>query len=220
MNAPNRFPEILIPEPVWKRLMAYMLSCPEEVGGLGAIAVRDGALVVEDVFLLEQEVTRATTRLDPSAVARLVARFAAEGRDPGSIRFWWHSHAAMDVFWSAVDLETIRELSEDGWLLAMVGNHRGETRVCLSVRNPLPIFLDDLPFRIAPDIDPAVVAAVRAEIRAKVTRAPSGIFRRRGPIEPAAPDAEPAVPSGRYARPERGGVTIPAELRFPDEEET
>ncbi len=207
-------PRIVFPEAVWKRLMAYIQACPLEVGGLGTIAVRDGDLVIDDVFLLEQEVTAAETKLDPAAVARFVTRFSQEGRDPSRLKFWWHSHAAMDVFWSATDLETIRELSEGGYLVSLVGNHRGETKTRLTVRAPVEIAVDDLAFRIEPVLEPAMVAAVREEVRVKVRRATYGLFGRKRlrPVDLDEPAEAASTPEGRYRSPQSGRDVLPVEL--------
>lgn len=218
MRETLRLPRIVFPEPTWKRLMAYVLACPLEIGGLGTVRVREDALTVEEVFLLEQEVTGATTHLDPGAVGRFVARFAAEGRDPSLLRFWWHSHASMDVFWSATDIATIRDLSEEGFLLSLVGNHKGETRVSLALRRPFGVFADDLPFRIEPQLDSALVNEVRDEVRAKVTEAVPGIFRtRRRPVEPPAIGEPPSGEGARYRKLRSGADVAPVELRDREE---
>lgn len=207
-------PRIVFPEAVWKRLMAYIQACPLEVGGLGTVEIRGDKLVIGEVFLLEQEVTPAETKLDPAAVARFVARFSQAGRDPSRLKFWWHSHAAMGVFWSATDLETIRELSEGGYLVSLVGNHRGETKTRLTLRAPLEISVDDLAFQIEPALDPALVAGVRDEVRSKVRQAKVGFFGRKRlhPVEIDDPMEEPATPEGRYRSPQSGRDVMPVEL--------
>ena len=187
-------PQVRIPEKVWKRLMAYIEVCPMEVGGLGAVEWREGDLVVTDIFLLEQAVTAASTKLDPAAVARFVADWVRRGRDSEHLRFWWHSHADMGVFWSATDLQTIRELSEENFLVSLVGNRRGETLTRLTVSKPVPFAVDGLSVVIVPETDEALLEAVRLETAAKVRPAPRHFWSRQPRIpEPAAEDANPAL---------------------------
>lgn len=171
-------PSLLIPEAVWKRLRAYIAACPGEVGGLGTVEIVEGDLVVTDVFLLEQEVSSVSTVLDTAAVARFVADWAGKGHDVSLLRFWWHSHADFAVGWSPTDRSTMELLSRENFLVAYVGNHRGDALARLVMQQPLALAVDDLPVTVIPRRDPRLMAAIRAEVRAKVRRKP---FWRRPP---------------------------------------
>lgn len=214
MRESLQIPRVVIPEAVWKRLLAYIQACPLEVGGLGTVEVRGDALVIDEIFLLEQEVTAAETKLDPAAVARFIAGFAGEGRDPSRLKFWWHSHADMEVFWSATDLATIRELSEGGYLVSLVGNHRGATKTRLTLRTPLELSVDNLAFQIEPALDPALVAEVRDEVRSKVRRTTRGVFGRKRlhSLEFDDPAAQPSAPEDRYRPLQSGRDVLPVDL--------
>lgn len=168
MSARVICPKIRIEAKVWEKLLAYIQACPQEVGGLGVVERQSNTLVVTDVLLLEQRVTAATTTLDRSGVAQFVGDWVKQGKDVGTLRLWWHSHATMNVFWSSTDLETIRDLADGGWLLAIVGNHRGETRVRLQLGGDVAVAVDDLPMEIYTTVSEEVRSLATAEVRAKV----------------------------------------------------
>lgn len=163
-------PRITFPEKTWKKLLAYVEACPMEVGGLGTVERVGQLLVVKDVFLLEQEVSPVSTVLDQRAVVKFLTDWTVAGNDPSLLRFWWHSHADMNVFWSETDMATIRQFTQGNWLLSLVGNRKRETRVRLTSSEPFPFAIDCLPVEVIPDVDDAIAKAAREEIAAKVRR--------------------------------------------------
>ncbi len=181
-------PKVAVPEKVWKRLLAYIDACPMEVGGLGTIERQDGKLVVTDVFLLDQEVSGVSTVLDQTAVAKFLVGWVRDGKDPSILRFWWHSHADMAVFWSETDMETIRQFTQGNWLVSLVGNRRRETRTRITTNEPFPFAIDVVPVEVIPDIDDAIVRAAREEVAAKVR--PKRRFPFFGKERPSPPAPE------------------------------
>jgi len=162
-------PKVVIPEAVWKKLMAYILACPMEVGGIGSVQIAGNSLIVTDVFLIEQEVTPVKTLLDRPAIRRFVTEWVRQGGDPEVLKFWWHSHAEMPVFWSEIDMRTIRALSEEGgYVLSLVGNHRLETRTRITSNLPFPFAFDFVPVEVTPDLGEAVTKAAAEEVAKKV----------------------------------------------------
>ncbi|HTK04147.1 MAG TPA: hypothetical protein VL500_01055 [Candidatus Eisenbacteria bacterium] len=161
-------PKVVIPEEVWKRLMAYILACPMEVGGIGSVELVGDTLIVTDVFLLEQEVTPVKTLLDGPAIRRFVTEWVRQGKDPEVLRFWWHSHADMPVFWSEIDMRTIRELSRHNYLVSLVGNHKLQTRTRITSSQPFPFAFDFVPVEVTPDLGEAVTKAAKEEVDKKV----------------------------------------------------
>jgi hypothetical protein len=157
-------PRVRIPEGVWKKLLAYIDACPMEIGGFGTIEKRDGELVVTDVFLIEQEVSAASVEFDAGGFARFLGDWVKQGRDLSLLRFWWHSHATFDCFWSDIDLRTIGLLSREDYLVSFVGNHRRESRMRLTVGKPIPVTLDDIELEVIAEVDPAIAAAAEADV--------------------------------------------------------
>ncbi len=105
--------------------VAYMVMCliielaPKEVGWLGTVSKRpDGNFMIEEVFLVEQEVTSVETELSADGCAKLVMELL-EGGDPGleranKLRFWGHSHVRMGTSPSGTDERTMRRFASEG----------------------------------------------------------------------------------------------------------
>jgi hypothetical protein len=105
--------------------VAYMVMClivelaPKEVGWLGTVSKRpDGNFMIEEVFLVEQEVTSVETELSADGCAKLVMELL-EGGEPGleranKLRFWGHSHVRMGTSPSGTDELTMKHFASEG----------------------------------------------------------------------------------------------------------
>lgn len=116
-----------IKEQAYDKIMHWVNKAVGEVSGLGIVTIEDGVARVNDVMLLDQENTGSSTDIDPIAVCKALTKFMQSGQD-GDIKFWWHSHVDMGVFWSKTDQDTKEELTEHGWFLHTVFNKREETK--------------------------------------------------------------------------------------------
>lgn len=106
-----------------------------EVGGLGYVHEdEDGDLIVDEVFLVPQEVSGGHVSLTGEAIAYGMEKALADGRLE-DLRFSWHSHNTMSVFWSGVDEGGIKSYLDYGapWLLSVVTNNDEEFLARLDV---------------------------------------------------------------------------------------
>lgn len=119
--------KILIKEEVYDKVMHWVQSsAPNEVSGFGKVTINDkGEFEINEAYLIEQEVGGAHTDIDAKGLAKLMYESKDE---PGQLRWWWHSHANMQVFWSGQDKATIEELGKQGWIIATVFNVKHEYR--------------------------------------------------------------------------------------------
>lgn len=168
----EKAPRVLIALQAFLRLKLYVDLCPFEVGGLGTVEPRGENLLVTDLFLIRQRASDSDTELDPQAVAEHLLQTVREGKDPATLRVWWHSHAEADVTWSDTDERTIAGLRIEQ-LVSIVGNKRHQFRCRLDHFSPRRLTADGLPLLPAPDGRPSDEAALRrqilAELREKVT---------------------------------------------------
>ena len=115
----------------------WVKICPKEISGLGTVEVLpDGTLMIDQVYLLKQECTASDTELDSFAITELMGSLPQDKRE--KLRFWWHSHVNMDVFWSGTDLsaiQTLRSTVKD-FLISIVYNKRGQYKARLDVMAP------------------------------------------------------------------------------------
>lgn len=109
-----------------------------EVQGLGKVVSENGVFKVTSAILLPQKVGATSTEIDAKDVGKAMFFLKDE---PGELRFWWHSHVKMPVFWSGTDTDTIQELGDGGWYVCTVFNQRRESRTCLYQKSP-NLFVD------------------------------------------------------------------------------
>lgn len=168
----GKVPRILIAPRALQRLKLYIDLCPFEVGGLGTVEPFGEDLLVADIFLIRQRASESDTELDPQAVADHLVQTLQEGKDPSSLRLWWHSHAEGRILWSDTDERTIEALQIDQ-LVSIVGNKRHEFGCRLDQFSPKRLTLDGLPLLPTPDEIPEDQEPLRkkimAELREKVT---------------------------------------------------
>jgi hypothetical protein len=157
----------------YARLRLYVELCPSEIGGLGEVRPEGDALLVTELFLLDQWVSPSETELDPEAVLRLLHRCLEEGRDPAALRLWWHSHAEHEVEWSETDEATIRGFGAES-LIALVTNKAGELLCRCDTWVPERRTVDRIPVEqpaelLAPPQAAALREATWTEMRQKVS---------------------------------------------------
>lgn len=163
--------EVHIEEQVFQKIMHWVKKAGSyEVSGLGNVVYdkENKCLRVNEVWLLDQENTGSTTDIDENAVGKLMFEHHKAGIE-GDLRFWWHSHASMNVFWSGTDMATIKELGEGGWFLNTVFNNKEEMRSCLYMTDPMDVFCDELETVITSDISDEEVEDTLAEVGLRVS---------------------------------------------------
>lgn len=118
--------KLIIKEEVYDKVMHWVTSSTGEVSGFGKVQVLDnGDFYIAEAYLIEQEVGATHTDIDASSLSKLMY----ESREtPGQLRWWWHSHVNMQVFWSGTDTATINQLGGQGWITATVFNKKHEYR--------------------------------------------------------------------------------------------
>ncbi len=166
-------PTVEFPAATFAKLRAYVSSCAVEIGGMGLVRVADGGLrlVVEDVFIVEQSVSAASTELSEEGISELLLALVEHGHDPAHLNLWWHSHARLSAFFSTTDVRTLQtSFPYADWVLGIVTNHRGELVTRLHVQRPLPLQLTNVPvaLELAAALDADLLERIRAEIVQKM----------------------------------------------------
>ena len=138
--------KIAIDELVYQKIMHWVHKAGGyEVSGLGNVVYdkEAGCMRVTEAYLLEQENTGSTTDIDANAIGKLEHEHYVSGIE-GELKFWWHSHANMGVFWSKTDMDTIEMLGNGGWFACTVFNAKEEMRSCFFMTDPVKCFTDEL----------------------------------------------------------------------------
>jgi hypothetical protein len=162
--------KVKIALPVLERIRHYVDLAPGEVSALGIVERDDEDLLVTDLFLPKQTCGAASTDMDQGAVAQLLVDLEAKGIDPRTLRLWLHSHADMGTFWSTTDAETIAGLCNDGFVLSIVTNKKGQMLARVDVFEPIRFTVDKVAVEpLFPEFN--LRDACKAEIEAKVEKA-------------------------------------------------
>lgn len=129
--------EIQISREVFAKVMHWVNKSNDEVSGFGKVIhhAETGVFEVVEAYLLKQRNGAVHTDIDGQSLAKLM--YTSKDA-PGELKWWWHSHVNMQVFWSGTDTATIRELGGQGWIIATVFNKREEHRSALCYQATTP----------------------------------------------------------------------------------
>lgn len=164
----TKFTTLYIDPIVMKRINYYTQAASGEVSGLGIVSVDEkGRHVVNKVYLLEQESSGADTELKPEAISKLMVDMMKENEDPGKLKFWWHSHANMGVFWSGTD-DTCAETLSKEFAFSLVVNKAGDRRCRLDLYQPFRITFDGVKVEVLSQEDKALKEECEKEVQEKV----------------------------------------------------
>lgn len=179
----NNLPKVYIEPKAYQRMKAFVQLCEDEIAGLGEIVYEEvegkKALVVKSIDIFEQEVGPGHADLDSEAVAKFMHDKFQEGFTEFSrYRFWWHSHAKMDVFFSGRDVATIDSSTEFPWLVSLVTNHEGDLKARFDLYEPVRCHIN-LEVVILEEYDEDLYDECAVEIANKVTQEKSYGFQGR-----------------------------------------
>lgn len=156
--------KIDIPQLVYDKVMHWVDKTSIEVSGFGTVRydANTKTFHVVDAYLLKQEGGAAHTDIDNAALADLVYETRRSGLE---LKWWWHSHVKMGVFWSGTDTSTIKEMGQHGWIVATVFNQQRQMKsaACYKTTTDFGELInlsDDIPTVISrPDVTPEMFAA-------------------------------------------------------------
>ncbi len=112
-------PTVYMTPDAYKRMCLYVELAPKEVGWLGTVSKRpNGDFLIEEVFLVEQEVTPTETELSVQGTEKLILELLEAG-DAGldksnKLHFWGHSHVRMGTSPSGTDESTMQRFAREG----------------------------------------------------------------------------------------------------------
>ena len=193
----NKFSALYIDPLAMKKIQYYADAADGEVSGFGILEKdAEGRYIVTEVFLLEQECTGADTEIDPEALSKLMVDLMQAGKDPGKLKFWWHSHVNMGVFWSGTDEIACDTLSRE-FAFSLVVNKMKERKCRLDIYNPFRLTVDNITVNELPDntVDPLKEACAK-EVKEKVKAPYQGFKKGTGYVYE--PGVHNRYPNGGY----------------------
>ena len=118
------------------KMRYYIDNTEMEIGWLGYVSkLEDNQYLIEDVFLLKQQVHSTTTEIDPDALATMATELIRQGEEGiakyNKIRLWGHSHVNMSTGASKQDDDQMNEFATTDFYIRLIGNKHGDWNVCL-----------------------------------------------------------------------------------------
>ncbi len=183
----NGIPKVLMTREAYSRMWHFVDIADKEVGWLGAVRVTPhGDYLIEEVFLLEQEVSAAQTELSSEGQAKLVQHLIDTRPDgvevANRILFWGHSHVRMSTTASFQDDKQMEALKESGcpWFIRGIFNKLGRMEFTLYLWEA-GVKIVDAPWAIYEHVDGSIRAGIEAEFKEKVSSAPFNPATFAGP---------------------------------------
>lgn len=119
--------KIILSEKAKLQMKYFVDKAPGEISGLCKSFINEnGDVYVTDCVIFEQVSSAAHTELSEQAMAKFLVELVRANDDPQNWNIWWHSHANMDVFWSATDNKTIEDTKNQSYLISIVTNKAGK----------------------------------------------------------------------------------------------
>ena len=169
-------PTVFMTREVFSRMWHFVDIASEEVSWLGTVRMtKYGNYLIEEVFLLDQEVSATQTELSGEGQAQL-AQYLIETRPDGvetanKLRFWGHSHVRMGTSPSHQDEKQMEKFQENGcsWFIRGILNKLGRMEFTIFLWEA-GVKIVDVPWAIYEHVDESIRAEIEADFMAKVTR--------------------------------------------------
>jgi len=140
--------KIIIGREAYDKIFYYVHKAKHEISGFGDVEIIKGVPTVTNIFLIEQENGAVETEMKAEAISKALYHHTISETMNGEMKFWWHSHVDMKVFWSGTDMDTINQLTQNGWWIHGVFNKKNEHRLSYSNLDPIPVFIDNIDLEI------------------------------------------------------------------------
>lgn len=162
--------KLLIPLKSYRKLLAYVDLVDDEVSGFADVKFdqEKKAFVVGEIYLMEQEVSGASTDIEEEDVSDFILQMAKKGKRQLP-RLWWHSHANMGTFWSGTDEDTIEKLKNNSFTIALETNHDHEFICSIMLWKPFKLRINNVPVKVIFDYE-RIPQYLKAEVKKKVKK--------------------------------------------------
>ncbi|MBP9091244.1 hypothetical protein KBI23_09455 [bacterium] len=207
-------PLVIITPKAYQQMLLYVEIADKEVGWMGTVShLESNCFLIEETFLLEQEVSAVETELSVEGCSKLADELLMRGEEGfnliNKMRFWGHSHVRMGTSPSGTDESTMLRFRDENldWYVRGIFNKHG--------RAEFSVYFFDIGFAVC-DVDWCVIDLATGEnLTPKVTSFFSSPYRDYSYDRPKTvsieQQAEVAMPediaSERARKYERGGLS-------------
>lgn len=128
-------PRVFISTEAISKMKHFVDKCQDEIGWLGTAYRTKNNIIINDVFLFDQEVHATTTEITPEGLSEFAEELLQMG-DIGieiwnNLKVWGHSHVNMSVSPSSQDDKQMLTFKEGGhdWFIRIIANKKGDMKV-------------------------------------------------------------------------------------------
>jgi proteasome lid subunit RPN8/RPN11 len=118
--------KIRIKQNAFQKMINYADSLDKEISGFGTVKRDQDGFLIDDIFIVPQIVTEATTEMTPDDLMKIMQDAMLLGKDTSDWLVWWHSHVRMRTYFSTVDVATIEALAGSEPLISICVNQLGD----------------------------------------------------------------------------------------------
>lgn len=155
-------PVVFIELEAIRKIFSFATLSPGEITGWGNVERKGNHFRISEVFILKQRARKDRVDEDPLALNEYLGNCL----DPSKIKFQWHSHGDLPVFFSSQDREIVKGYSTD-FLISMVVNRRCDYLCRLDIFRPFELSIKVPLFVILP-IQKEVIEFCQKEVKEKV----------------------------------------------------
>jgi len=127
---------------VWSEIMYMVHQSKVEISFMCDVKTVNGMPYVFRWYLPEQKNSGSSTEMCPKSLGSIP--IPADG----FTNVWIHSHVQMNAFWSSTDIDTIKQLGKNGYVISIVVNQKDEYKCSYYQAGDgfyPPVFQDDIP---------------------------------------------------------------------------
>lgn len=138
--------ELIFNKKTYEKMMMYTRLLDVEIIGLLEVEVKKNKFYLEDIHLFRQIVSGGQCEPeDETAIIELMDKMIKEGKNPGKLKCWWHSHNTMGTSPSGTDKNTAEKFANNSFLITLITNHKGDIYTKLTVYKPFEFEIEDIP---------------------------------------------------------------------------
>lgn len=157
--------QLLIPLATYRKIMAYASICETEISGFADVEynIERNVFIAGEVYLPEQDATEVAVHFEEETMSKFMMERIEAGAKQLP-RIWWHSHVDMTAYLSRTDEDTLEELQNETFIIALVVNKKKEmaAKAYVCVESETTVFGETIKKKEWIAIDP-LIARVELE---------------------------------------------------------
>jgi len=170
----RRLPDVVFLPQVMHDMHLIVDHCSEEVSWIGTVLEQGNNLVVDEIFVLDQEVTGTTTEITEDGLAKLAGRLLEQPdgvEKLNRLRFWGHSHVNMGTSPSGQDDTQVSlwKKNDHPYLIRAIINKAGRLQLSVFLWKE-GIEIHDVPWSIQYATEDARAGFWKTELERNVRR--------------------------------------------------